>query len=76
MKKYEKSDLSRTNEGSADIASVGINLVFTTFIGFGIGYYLDRLFGTSPFLMMLFFVLGVSAGFYNIYKVNKKCGGK
>jgi ATP synthase protein I len=31
-------------------------------IGFGIGYGLDALFGTSPFLMVLFTLLGIGAG--------------
>jgi ATP synthase protein I len=31
-------------------------------IGFGIGYGLDTLFGTTPFLMVLFTLLGIAAG--------------
>jgi ATP synthase protein I len=31
-------------------------------IGFGIGYGLDALFGTTPFLMVLFTLLGIAAG--------------
>ncbi|WP_432766716.1 AtpZ/AtpI family protein [Ponticoccus alexandrii] len=31
-------------------------------IGFGIGYGLDYAFGTTPFLMVLFTLLGVAAG--------------
>lgn len=31
-------------------------------IGFGIGYGLDVLFGTRPFLMVLFILLGFAAG--------------
>nr|WP_255670538.1 AtpZ/AtpI family protein [Cognatishimia sp. F0-27] len=31
-------------------------------IGFGIGYGLDALFGTQPFLMVLFTLLGLAAG--------------
>ncbi|WP_136441931.1 AtpZ/AtpI family protein [Pacificoceanicola onchidii] len=31
-------------------------------IGFGIGYGLDVLFGTTPFLMVLFTLLGIAAG--------------
>lgn len=32
------------------------------FIGFGIGYGLDSLFGTMPFLLVLFTMLGFAAG--------------
>ncbi|MFV0245012.1 MAG: AtpZ/AtpI family protein [Qingshengfaniella sp.] len=31
-------------------------------IGFGVGYGLDWLFGTTPFLMVLFILLGFAAG--------------
>ncbi|WP_116598264.1 AtpZ/AtpI family protein [Primorskyibacter marinus] len=39
-----------------------IELVAGLGIGFGIGYGLDHLFGTSPFLMVLFVMLGLAAG--------------
>lgn len=39
-----------------------IELVAGLGIGFGIGYGLDWLFGTSPFLMVLFIFLGFAAG--------------
>ena len=39
-----------------------IELVAGLAIGFGIGYGLDALFGTRPFLMVLFIFLGFIAG--------------
>jgi len=39
-----------------------IELVAGLGIGFGIGYGLDALFGTRPFLMVLFILLGFAAG--------------
>lgn len=39
-----------------------IELVAGLGIGFGIGYGLDALFGTTPFLMVLFIMLGFAAG--------------
>lgn len=39
-----------------------IELVSGLGIGFGIGYGLDILFGTTPFLMVLFIFLGLAAG--------------
>jgi ATP synthase protein I len=39
-----------------------IELVAGLMIGFGIGYGLDALFGTSPFLLVLFLMLGFAAG--------------
>lgn len=39
-----------------------IELVAGLGIGFAIGYGLDRLFGTTPFLMVIFIFLGLAAG--------------
>jgi ATP synthase protein I len=49
------------------LSGVGISMVAATFIGFGMGYYLDQRFGTSPWLKMVFLLLGIVAGFRNIY---------
>ncbi len=38
-------------------------------IGLGAGYLLDRWLGTRPWLLLLFFLFGVSAGFLNLYRV-------
>lgn len=54
------------------LASVGTQLVVSTFLGFGMGYWLDKKLGTSPALTIIFVVLGVAAGFLNVYRaVNK-----
>ena len=37
-------------------STIGLNLVFSTFIGLAIGYGLDRLFHTSPWLTMALFM--------------------
>ena len=49
------------------LSGVGISMVAATFIGFGMGYYLDQWLGTSPWLKMVFLLLGIVAGFRNIY---------
>ncbi|MBI5637124.1 MAG: AtpZ/AtpI family protein [Nitrospinae bacterium] len=49
-------------------ASVGTQLVVSIFIGFGMGYWLDKWLGTQPVLMLVFMLLGVAAGFLNIYR--------
>ena len=49
------------------LSGVGISMVAATFIGFGMGYYLDQWFDTKPWLTMIFLVLGIIAGFRNVY---------
>ncbi len=53
--------------------SVGLNLVFSTFIGLAIGYGLDKLFKvTFPWLTILFLVLGIVSGFRDLLRLARK----
>ena len=40
----------------------------TTLVGGGIGWMLDRWLETGPWMLLLFFLLGVAAGFWNLMK--------
>ena len=40
----------------------------TTLVGGGIGWMLDRWLETGPWLLLLFFLLGLTAGFWNLLK--------
>jgi len=55
-----------------DASSVGIQLVAATFAGMAIGYGLDRLFGTSPWLTFIFLVIGIISGFRELLRVAGK----
>ncbi len=52
--------------------SVGLNFVVSIFVGLGIGYFLDRRFGTSPWLTLIFLVFGIAAGFLELWKFAKR----
>ena len=47
---------------------VGIHLVTATFLGLAMGYFLDKWLGTKPWLTMIFLLLGIAAGFNNMYQ--------
>lgn len=53
-------------------STVGLNLVFSTFIGLAIGYGLDKLFKTSPWLTIIFLILGIVSGFRDLVRMAKK----
>ncbi|OGW19245.1 MAG: hypothetical protein A2077_06605 [Nitrospirae bacterium GWC2_46_6] len=55
-----------------EASSVGINLVISTFVGLAIGYWLDKLFGTSPYLTVIFLILGIIAGFMELVRIARK----
>ena len=50
-----------------EYAALALMLPIATFVGYGIGYLLDRLFGTS-FLKIVFLVLGIASGFAQIIR--------
>ena len=58
----------------AFLGSVGLSLVLATFIGLYMGIYLDSFFSTAPWLTIVFLILGIAAGFRNIYILIKKYG--
>jgi len=49
-----------------------IELVAGLGIGFGIGYGLDHLFGTTPFLMVIFIFFGLAAGVLTMVRSAKE----
>lgn len=58
----------------ASLASMGFAMAISTLLGLALGLYLDKVFGTAPWLMILFLLLGVIGGFRSIYVTIKKSG--
>lgn len=56
-----------TNEG----VKAGVELLTPIVVCFFIGLGLDNHFDKSPLFLMIFFILGVITGFWNIYKLTK-----
>lgn len=50
------------------LSTVGVALVIATLLGTGGGYYLDGRLGTSPWLTVVGLLLGVAAGFVNLFR--------
>lgn len=55
------------SRGIGKYLSVGLLLPISTFVGFGMGYGLDRLFHTS-WLRFVFLILGTVAGFIEMIR--------
>lgn len=47
-------------------------LVSGLVVGGGIGWLLDRWLGTSPWLLVVFFVLGAAAGIMNVFRAARE----
>ncbi len=67
-----KRETRRTFRELAYYSSLGFSVSLAIFIGLGIGVLLDRKFDTSPWLTLIFLVLGIAAGFRNIAHVIKR----
>ncbi|HEX9819407.1 MAG TPA: AtpZ/AtpI family protein [Methylomirabilota bacterium] len=55
-----------------ELSTIGLALVIATVIGLAGGYYLDRWLGTSPWLTLIGLVLGIAAGFVNLFRAVKR----
>jgi ATP synthase protein I len=51
---------------------VGVELLAALVVGGGIGWLLDRLFGTLPLFLLIFFFLGAGAGLLNVFRAAKE----
>ena len=67
-KKKGFADYFGISDSAMRLSSLGLTLVFSTFIGFGLGWFLDKLLKTRPFLTILLLLLGIVAGFVNVYR--------
>ncbi|MBF0238723.1 MAG: AtpZ/AtpI family protein [SAR324 cluster bacterium] len=53
-------------------SSMGLELGLSVVVGCVVGQYLDRVFGTTPWLFLLFVLFGVFAGYRSIYRLLRK----
>ena len=51
------------------LSTVGLAFVLALFMGFWIGDRLDHWLGTTPWLTIVFFFLGLAAGIVNVYRI-------
>jgi ATP synthase protein I len=62
--KVQRDDPSPSKLGAA--FRLVTELLAAVIVGGGIGWALDRVFGTSPLLLIVMFMLGVAAGMRNV----------
>ena len=52
--------------------TLGLHIVSAIIVGLVIGYFLDDYFGTKPWMIMIFFMVGVVAGFKMVFEDFRK----
>jgi len=73
--KMSKRDLYKDKEPPSSIGTafkLSTELVSAVAVGTIIGFILDKTFGTKPWLILIFFFIGVIAGIVNVFKSAKK----
>lgn len=63
---------SSENSSSKKGLRIVIEFVSGVFVGSTMGYFLDILFGTKPFLLIFLMFFGAAAGFLNVYRFVKQ----
>ena len=74
-KKLLKKKLYQDNHPTSSLGTafkMSTELVAHVAVGTIIGFILDKTFGTKPWLILIFFFVGVIAGIVNVFKSAKK----
>ena len=67
-----KKSLADSMRELGALSTVGFSFVLAVGLGAWFGWVLDKWLGTSPWLFMLFFFLGLAAGVLNVYRTAGK----
>ena len=70
LHKVSKNEQTGSSMGTA--FKMSTELVSAVAVGTIIGFILDNWFGTKPWLILIFFFVGVAAGIMNVVKTAKK----
>ncbi len=57
-----------------DVSIIGIQFPVAIALGYFFGRWLDGLFGTDPWLMIVFALCGIAAGFVNLFRITAQAG--
>ncbi len=71
----ETPDAARGDSGMSLGMRAGSEFISAIVVGAGLGWALDRLLGTNPAFLILFFFLGVAAGVWNVIRLTSPKGG-
>ncbi|WP_022851011.1 AtpZ/AtpI family protein [Limisalsivibrio acetivorans] len=74
MLNKDKESKTKKADKLLHASSIGMSFVFSIVIGTGMGVWLDSTFGTKPYLTLIFMVLGIAAGFKNMFYFMRKAG--
>jgi ATP synthase protein I len=53
-------------------SQLGLHMVLATVVGLAMGFGLDKLFDTKPLLTIIFLLIGIAAGFLELFRFARK----
>lgn len=53
-------------------SALGLEMGVAVAIGYGLGWWLDRRFGTKPYLTLVFLLFGIAAGFRGLIRAARE----
>lgn len=68
----DKKDFRSDFKKLAEVSSLGLMLPSSIVVGLILGHFLDKLFGTHPWLLLIFICLGVISGLLSLLRGLKK----
>ena len=72
MPKLTKKELKEIYRALALITTMGISVVLCVGFGIFIGWLLDRWLGTTPWLILVFTLIGIMAAIKSMYSMAKR----
>jgi ATP synthase protein I len=57
-----------------ELSALGLMFPIAIALGFGWGWWLDRTFGTWPWLTAIFSAFGIAAAFLNLFRMSSSIG--
>jgi len=72
MPKLTKKELREIYRALALITQMGVSVVVSVGLGIFVGWLLDRWLGTTPWLLLVFTILGIIAAIKSMYSMAKR----
>ena len=69
-----RDDITSARSGLGLGLRIGIELVAALCVGLALGWVADRLLGTAPWGLIIFFFLGAGAGMFNVFRAAQGIG--
>ena len=68
----KKNELNELMKSAGMLFNIGYYICASLLISMAIGYYIDSVFATKPFFLLLFIFIGIITGLLEIFNITRK----